>query len=90
MANALSRCFEGHIATQLHEIDEAEVLDTLRVPSNQREFLPEIADPDIRLALIEELMRDEILPALRAGPAGGGAGHHVHWTFGAYRVRDGR
>ncbi|MEP7008406.1 MAG: hypothetical protein ABI810_20675, partial [Sphingomonas bacterium] len=78
---------DGTIATQLHEIDEAEVLDTLRVPSNQREFLPEIADPDVRWALIEELMRGEILPALRAGPAGG-AGHHVHWTFGAYRVRD--
>jgi SAM-dependent methyltransferase len=89
VADALSRCFDGHIATQLHEIDDAEVLDTLRVPSNQREFLPEIADPDIRWALIEELMRGEILPALRAGPAGGGAGHHVHWTFGAYRVRDG-
>lgn len=87
VADALSRCFDGTIATQLHEIDEAEVLDTLRVPSNQREFLPEIADPDVRWALIEELMRGEILPALRAGPAGG-AGHHVHWTFGAYRVRD--
>ena len=87
VADALSQCFDGAVATQLHEIDEAEVLDTLRVPSNQREFLPEIADPDMRWALIEELMRGEILPALRAGPAGGGAGHHVHWTFGAYRVR---
>jgi hypothetical protein len=89
VADALSRCFDGTIATQIHEIDEAEVLDTLRVPSNQREFLPEIADPDVRRALIEELMRGEILSALRAGPAGGGAGHHVHWTFGNYRVRDG-
>jgi len=88
VADALSRCFHGTIATQLHEIDESEVLDTLRVPSNQREFLPELADSDIRRALIEEVMRGEILPALRAGPTGGGTGHHVHWTFGTYRVRE--
>ncbi|MDB5705303.1 MAG: hypothetical protein JWN66_2419 [Sphingomonas bacterium] len=90
VANALSAWFCGSIRTQPHEIDEAEVLDTLRVPSNQEEFLPEIADPAIRWALIEELMRDEIIPALRAGPAGGAVGYHVHWTFGEYRVRDDR
>lgn len=73
VANALSARFRGSLWTQPHEIDEAEVLDTLRVPSNQEEFLPELADPVIRWSLIEELMHAEIIPELRTGPAGGRA-----------------
>ncbi|MEO8619696.1 MAG: class I SAM-dependent methyltransferase [bacterium] len=86
VADAMSRWFSGTVSTQLHEMNEGEVLDALRVPSNQREFLPEIVDDDIRWALIEELMKDVILPTLRAGPAGGGSGHSVQWTLGEHRV----
>jgi hypothetical protein len=63
-------------------MNEAEVLDALLVPSNQEEFLPEIADARLREIVIGELMGREVLPGLRASPAGSDLGHNVQWTFG--------
>jgi hypothetical protein len=91
VAAALSGHFTGAVTTQTHEIIQSETLDTLLVPSNQEEFLPEIEDETLRSALIRELMLDDVLPALRAGPASTGNGYNVHWTFGDFSaVGDGR
>jgi hypothetical protein len=85
----LSARFDGTITTEAHEIADRETLDTLLVPSNQAEYLPEIEDTAIREALIEELLTGDVLPALHAGPAGTAAGYNVHWTFGDFRRSDG-
>lgn len=81
----LARRLKGGIQTQAHEMTAAEVLDVLHVPSNHREFLPEISTDAERLAVIDEMMANDILPAMLAGPAGTGPGVAVHWTSGAYR-----
>jgi SAM-dependent methyltransferase len=82
VAETLAAHFVGEVSTQLHEMNEAEVLDALLVPSNQEEFLPEIADARLREIVIGELMGREVLPGLRASPAGSDLGHNVQWTFG--------
>ena len=87
VGDALRGHFTGEVTTQTHEIVVRETLDTLLVPSNQEEYLPEIEDFDLRSALIEELMLAEVLPGLRGGPAGTYGGYNVHWTFGDFRPR---
>jgi len=83
---ALANAFEGpnELRTETHELLVKDIVDTLLVPSNQGEYLPEIADTQIREAVIRELMLGEILPDLRAGGAGTAGGLNVHWTFGAH------
>jgi hypothetical protein len=85
IGDALSGHFAGEVTTQTHEIADQETIDTLLVPSNQEEFLPEIEDPAIRSGIVEELMRTVVLPAMHAGPAGSALGYNVHWTFGDFR-----
>ena len=68
VGNALRGHFTGEVTTQTHEIVVRETLDTLLVPSNQEEYLPEIEDFALRSALIEELMLEEVLPGLRGRP----------------------
>jgi hypothetical protein len=85
VGDALRGHFVGEVTTQTHEIVVRETLDTLLVPSNQEEYLPEIEDFALRSALIEELMLEEVIPVLRAGPAGTYGGYNVHWTFGDFR-----
>lgn len=89
VGDALRGHFTGAVTTQTHEIVVRETLDTLLVPSNQEEYLPEIEDFDLRSALIEELMLDEVIPVLHNGPAGTYGGYNVHWTFGDFRPKDG-
>lgn len=85
VADALTGHFSGGVSTSAHEMIERETLELLLVPSNQEEYLPEIEDTPTRSALIEELMADEVLPALRDGPAATGLGSNIHWTFGDFR-----
>jgi len=85
IGHALTGHFAGELTTQTYEIADQETVDTLLVPSNQEEYLPEIADPQLRAGLVEELMRTVVLPALHAGPAGSALGYNVHWTFGDFR-----
>jgi SAM-dependent methyltransferase len=87
VAAAFGACFGGTIVGRGHEMLRSESVDLMLVPSNQEEYLPEIDDEPTRSRLIEELLRDEVLPAVQAGPAGTGDGHNVHWTFGDHRVR---
>ncbi len=85
IGDALSGHFTGEVTTQTYEIANQETIDTLLVPSNQEEFLPEIEDAATRAGIVEELMRTVVLPALHAGPAGSALGYNVHWTFGEFR-----
>jgi hypothetical protein len=88
LGQMLAARFRGSIATQAHEIADRETLDTLLVPSNQGEYLPEIEDVAIREAVIEELLAGDVLPVLHASPAGTALGYDVHWTFGDFRRRE--
>lgn len=89
VGDALRGHFSGEVTTQTHEIVVRETLDTLLVPSNQEEYLPEIEDFALRSALIEELMLEEVIPVLHNGPAGTYGGYNVHWTFGDFRPIEG-
>jgi hypothetical protein len=64
-------------------LDE-EILEAILVPSNQEEFFAEIPDPERRERVITELMTTEVLPELRAGPAGTALGLNVQWTLGNF------
>jgi SAM-dependent methyltransferase len=88
LGEMLSARFSGTITEEAHEIADRETLDTLLVPSNQGEYLPEIEDVAIREALIEELLTGDVLPVLHDGPAGTALGYNVHWTFGDFRRCD--
>ena len=88
IGDALSGHFAGEVTTQTYEIADQETIDTLLVPSNQEEYLPEIEDPGLRAGLVEELMRTVVLPAMHASPAGTALGYNVHWTFGDFRPRE--
>jgi SAM-dependent methyltransferase len=85
VAEALSGRFAGTIDTADYEMTTDESLDTLLVPSNQEEYLPEIDDAATRSAVIEELLLDEVLPAFHAGPAATENGLNIRWTFGDFR-----
>ena len=86
VAGMLNSRFAGAITTAAHEMVTRETLDTLLVPSNQEEYLPEIEDFSLRCAVIEDLLLDEVLPELRAGPAATPQGLNIHWTFGDFRA----
>lgn len=83
--DALTEHFVGESQLKLgtHEILEEDLLDTLVVPSNQDEYLSEIADRRVREKVIRELMAEEVLPAMRLGPAGTAVGLNVQWTLGS-------
>ncbi|MGH2943416.1 MAG: hypothetical protein ACRDLN_11665, partial [Solirubrobacteraceae bacterium] len=85
VGDALSGHFAGEVTTQTYEIADQETVDTLLVPSNQEEYLPEIEDAALRAGIVDELMRTVVLPAMHAGPAGTALGYNVHWTFGDFR-----
>jgi SAM-dependent methyltransferase len=88
LGEMLSVRFRGTITEEAHEIADRETLDTLLVPSNQGEYLPEIEAVAIREALIEELLTGDVLPVLHDGAAGTALGYNVHWTFGDFRRWD--
>lgn len=86
VVDALGTRFSGSVTVQTHEITDQEVVDGLLVPSNQREYLPEVEDAWLRSALVEELMGTVVLPELRAGPAATALGLNLHWTSGDFRL----
>jgi SAM-dependent methyltransferase len=81
---AIEAHFKAHaeMESQTHEILQEDIVDTLLVPSNQGEFLSEIEDDGLREQVVRELMLTEILPQMRAQPAGTAVGLNVHWTLG--------
>lgn len=84
VADALASNFEGEIRSTAYEMLSEEVVRGLLVPSNQAEYLPEIADRPLREAAIRELMLGDVLPSLQAGPAGTALGLNLHWTLGRF------
>lgn len=89
VVRALTERFVGEqeLKLETHEILEDDILDTLLVPSNQGEYLSEIADPRLREKVIRDLMAGEVLPAMRQGPAGTAVGLNVQWTLGSLQRR---
>jgi hypothetical protein len=81
---ALAGAFPGpsELRLETHELLVKDIVDTLLVPSNQAEYLPEIADPAVRGAVIRELMLGQVLPSMRADGAGTAGGLSVQWTLG--------
>lgn len=84
---ALSGCFSGEVESAAYEMLSEDIVRGLLVPSNQAEFLPEIADRAAREQVIRELMLEQVLPAMQDGPAGTGLGLNFHWTLGAFTRR---
>lgn len=89
VAAAMASRFEGELELATYEMVGEDIVRGLLVPSNQAEFLPELADRPLREAVITELMRNEVIPKLRQGPAATGLGLNFHWTLGAHRRRSG-
>jgi len=79
---ALATRFDGDAQTTACEMLSEDVVRGLLVPSNQAEYLPEIEDRPLREEAIRELMREDVLPGLQAGPAGTALGLNLHWTLG--------
>ncbi len=84
---ALETRFVGETEVATYEMVGEDMVRGLLVPSNQAEFLPEIADRGHREAVIRELMLNDVLPKLRQGPAATGLGLNFQWTLGSYERR---
>jgi SAM-dependent methyltransferase len=84
---ALAPHFAGETRLATYEMLGEDIVRGLLVPSNQAEFLPEIADRAQREEVIRELMLSDVIPTLRQGPAATGLGLNFHWTLGAYTRR---
>jgi SAM-dependent methyltransferase len=87
VTDALAPRFAGEVRSTAYEMLSEEVVQGLLVPSNQAEYLPEIADRPLRERAIRELMRNDVLPAMQAGPAGTALGLNLHWTLGRFSRR---
>lgn len=84
---ALSGDFEGETLTTAYEMLGEEIVRGMLVPSNQAEYMPEIADRPLREAVIRELMLEDVLPSLQTGPAGTALGLNYHWVLGRFSRR---
>jgi SAM-dependent methyltransferase len=84
---ALERGFDGATRTAAYEMLAEDIVDGLLVPSNQAEFMPEIAARADRETVIRELMTAAVIPGLRAGPAATGLGLDFHWVLGDHTRR---
>lgn len=84
---ALEPHFDGSAEEAAYEMLADDIVRGLLVPSNQAEFLPEIEERTQREATIRSLMREDVLPRMREGPAATGLGLNFHWTLGAHTRR---
>jgi len=81
---ALGKHLAGEIELRTYEMLDEEILEALLVPSNQREYLPELEDPVRRGQVIRELMLSEVLPAMHERPASTALGLNLQWTLGSF------
>jgi len=79
----LNKRFDGGFATMVSVLSEDDALALALLPANQRYF-NEIEDAELRCKLITLLLRYEVLPRFRAGPAGNAVGLNLHWTYGEH------
>jgi hypothetical protein len=84
---ALAPHFAGETDSTAYEMLSEEVVRGLLVPSNQAEYLPEVPDRELREEVIRELMLNEVLPPMQAGPAGTALGLNLRWTVGEFSRR---
>ncbi|KAA8885577.1 class I SAM-dependent methyltransferase [Nocardia colli] len=84
---ALTPHFLGAMQVRSFEMSEPEFIDAVLVPSNQREYFPEVADDHLRERVLRHLLLTDVLPTLTRGPAGTGRGLNVEWTFGDFYRR---
>jgi hypothetical protein len=82
----LCRRFLGDTSTSMSVLSEEDAIALALLPANQRYFA-EVPERDCRIALITLLLRTEVLPRLRKGPARHPTGLNLHWTFGRYVKR---
>ena len=82
----LCRRFLGATSTSMSVLSEEDAIALALLPANQRYFA-EVPERDCRIALMTLLLRAEVLPGLRKGPAGHPTGLNLHWTFGRYTKR---
>ncbi len=87
---ALATRLAGEITHRTYEMLSENIVRGLLVPSNQAEYLPEIADRERRERVIRELMEHEVLPAMQGSEAGTALGLNLHWTLGTYRLATAR
>jgi hypothetical protein len=80
---ALDRRFTGEVLTLVSLMRDQELLDLAGLPANQR-FFSEMEDPHQRLLLTRLLLTGQVIPALRAGPAGHPAGINLQWSYGLH------
>jgi hypothetical protein len=89
VVGALEPHFTGDLLRPRFEMPDRETLAALLVPSNQREYLPEIGDGDLRERVIKELMTQTVLPELEAYGARTADGLEIQWSIGAFVRREG-
>jgi SAM-dependent methyltransferase len=88
-AEAVAQAIAGHftgdqlVERPTHELQADDIIDTLLVPSNQAEYLPEIPDRALREQVVRELMLGQVIPDMQEQPAGTALGVNVQWTLGA-------
>jgi hypothetical protein len=87
VAGALEEHLTGFVELRTYEMLDEEILDALLVPSNQGEYLAEIADADLREQVIRTLMEEDVLPAMRETSAGTSLGLNIQWTLGSFAAR---
>ena len=87
VAAALAPHFDGELRETAYEMLAEEIVRGMLVPSNQAEYMPEIADRALREEVIRELMLSDVLPSLQSGPAGTALGLNYRWTLGSFTHR---
>jgi len=83
IVEALAPWFDSEIVHRVSLMRDEDALTAMLVPANQR-YIAEIDDPDLRHRTIELLMRFEVMPEMRAGPAGHPEGYALHWACGRH------
>jgi hypothetical protein len=81
----LGRRFDGYLESPTYEMLNQDIVDAILVPSNQAEYLPEIADSTLRRRIIRDLLIGDVLRALQESAAGTGRGLNIQWTLGSLR-----
>jgi hypothetical protein len=84
VVDALEPHFAGVLSRPTFEMPDRETLAALLVPSNQREYLPEIGDRRLRERVIKELMTQQVLPELEAHGARTADGLDIQWSIGSF------
>ncbi|MCD5315684.1 AprA-related methyltransferase, partial [Kineosporia babensis] len=84
VSRSLEPGFEGVVQRRTFELLAEESLMTALVPANQREYLAEVQDPQVRTELVTHLLHERVFPQLRRGSAWTGPGLCIEWKLGRH------